>query len=100
MNSGADRNTTYDEDTGRYRVTYDGGMDLSVLIVSAISSITGTDPVKIDPPLNEAIDPDALDRLFDDRPGGLPREGGHLVFYLGGCRVTVYSDGELVIDPR
>lgn len=100
MNVGPDRVPTYDENTGRYRVEYDGKTDLSVFIVTAVSSITDTDPTEIDPPLNEAIDPDALDRLFADRPGDRPREGGYLVFCLGGCRVAVYSDGEIVIDPR
>lgn len=99
-NTNPSREPTYNEETGRYSIEHDGSTDLSVLIVSAISSITDTDPMDIDPPLNEAIDPDALDRLFSDRPGGLPREGGYLAFYLGDCRVTVYSDGELVIDPQ
>lgn len=91
---------TYDETSGRYRLEYDGQTDLSVFIVTAVASITETDPTEITPPLNEAIDPDALDRLFADRPGNRPRDGGYLVFGLGGCRVAIYSDGEVTIDPR
>lgn len=91
---------TYDEQTGRYRLQHEDGTDLSVLIVSAVASIRGVDPMDIHPPLNEAIDPDALDRLFANRPTGGRRDGGYLVFYIGGCRVTVYGDGEVVIDPK
>lgn len=91
---------TYDEQTGRYRLEHEGDTDLSVLIVSAVASIQEVDPMEIQPPLNEAIDPDALDRLFATRPTGGVRDGGYLVFYLGDSRITVYGDGEVLIDPK
>lgn len=51
-------------DDGRYRVGYDSIPDDPALaIVRAISAITRTDPLELEP-LHTAIDPDALDRSF------------------------------------
>lgn len=57
-------------------------------IVSAISAITDTDPVEMDP-IHEVVDVDALEDLFGPTAGGTPRSGGIVSFSYAGCAVTV-----------
>lgn len=65
----------------------------SVAVVEAITRATGERP---EPgALYRAVDPDALDALFADRPDGSPRNGGTLSFVVAGCVVAVHADGEV-----
>ncbi len=71
-------------------------------VVSVVAAVTGADPTRMEP-LYEAIDPDALDRVFDST-GGDPGEspGTRVRFRYRGCVVTVHGDGRIVvsrIDP-
>jgi hypothetical protein len=50
--------------------------------------------------LNDAVHPDALNRLFSPKLDGTPRTGGTLTFEFSGCLVTVDSDGEIRVDPN
>ncbi|AFZ72686.1 HalOD1 output domain-containing protein [Natronobacterium gregoryi] len=64
----------------------------SEAIVDAVASVTGKDPLEMTP-LYEAIDPDALDALFDQRQAG--DETHELWFTYDGFDVGVHSDGEI-----
>lgn len=91
----------YDESTRTYRLSCDGGRDhsISTEIVLAVSEITNTPPIEIEP-MFEVIDPDALDDLYapvDNAP--LQRGGCSTFFRLHGCGVTVYPTGEVEIRP-
>lgn len=72
-------------------------------VVRAVSVAEGRAPVELTRPLSEAVDPDALNALFEERPG--PRgtvEGRDLEvsFDYYGYRVTVFGDGEVhLADP-
>lgn len=62
-------------------------------VVEAVAAEAGLDPVELDRPLNDVIDPEALDRLVDsyaDRPGASPFE---VSFSYYGHEVTVSSGG-------
>ncbi|WP_251341396.1 HalOD1 output domain-containing protein [Haloplanus halophilus] len=91
--------TTYDPATGTYTVDYSetSDIELSVTVVHAVLEATGKEPTEVN--LNDAIQPDALNRLFGDKHDGTPRSGGTLTFAFAGCEVTVTGDGEIRVDP-
>ncbi|WP_135825829.1 HalOD1 output domain-containing protein [Halorussus ruber] len=66
----------------------------SETIVRAVSEVRECDPVEL-PPLHSALDPDALDELFEDTVSGRPRRGGSLAFEYADCRVSVLG-GETI----
>lgn len=69
-------------------------------IVNAVAEAEGTSPLQLDPPLNDVIDPDTLDRLFApsrDDPGVAE---GRVVFPYRGHAVTFHADGSVTIGPR
>ena len=49
-----------------------------------------------DPPLYEVLDLDALDALFRGEGGATCN--GELSFEHGGCKVTVSSDGHVLVE--
>jgi len=74
----------------------DGSSTLSVAVVHALADVMGTDVSDVEFSLYEHIDPRALDRLFAGDRDGAP---GHVAFGVEGYRVTVYSDGAIVVTP-
>lgn len=71
----------------------DGFSDaMSVRVVEAIAAATETDPFDMEPPLYDAINPEALDRLF--RPDANCR----VTFEYEGHAVEVGSDGTVSVD--
>ena len=90
----------YDSETGTYVVNYHetSDVELSVTVVHAVLEATGADATEAN--LNDAIQPDALNRLFGHKHDGTPRTGGTLTFEFSGCLVTVESDGEVRVDPN
>lgn len=60
----------------------------SMAVVAAVADARGVDPLGLEP-LANAIDPEALDRLFEDTYGGQPRMVGRVTFEVAGCEVTV-----------
>lgn len=73
-------------------------IELSVTVVHAILDATGKDPMDVN--LNDVIQPDALNRIFEPKPDGTLRSGGTVTFNVAGCRVTVHGDGEIRVDPN
>lgn len=66
-------------------------------IVETVSEKEGVDCSDL-PPLNEVVDPEALEHLFATRSNGIPRGDGHVTFLYCGHTVTVYSDGRVELD--
>lgn len=66
--------------------------DVSTAVVCHVASVTDSDPTAL-PPLYDAIDPEALNRLVDG--------SDELVveFEYDGFRVTVTGDGEIDLRP-
>jgi hypothetical protein len=68
-----------------------------VLIQAAIAARDGPDTSEC-PPLYDAIDPDALEKLFAPLSRGGERRG-KVMFEYCGYRVTVHADRTVEIDP-
>lgn len=65
---------------------------ISLRVVEAIADADGTDPVDMEPPLFEAINPEALDRLFRSGTDCAVR------FQYEDHTVEVHSDGTVTVD--
>lgn len=82
-----------------YRTTFDNAAEsVSESVISAVADATGSDPVAM-PPLYNAINPDALDALFQPATAAPKRGDRTLTFTYNDHRVTVSSDGVLVVEP-
>lgn len=84
-----------------YRATHDptGPATLSTTVIHALADCLGVDVTDGRISLYDTVDPDALDSLFRPRYDGRPRSGGSLSFTIRDHYVTVYSDGEILIEP-
>lgn len=52
------------------------------------------------PPINNAVDTDALEDIFGPRPDSTPRRGtGTVVFRYAGYGVRVDADGTVEVEP-
>jgi hypothetical protein len=68
----------------------------SIRVIEAIAAHEGTDPFDLEPPLYHAVDPDALDDLFDrDRPAS----GVTVQFVYDDLRVTINSHRDVRVRP-
>lgn len=80
----------------RYRVDWTQAPSVSMAVVEAVADAENVDPLELDP-LNEAIDPDALDALFppcEERVEGSVHE---VSLQFNECHVTVRDTGEVVV---
>ena len=68
----------------------------SVAVVMEIAAREGADPTELAPPLNDVIDPDALDALF--ARSGPADVAGSVSFEYCGYRVEVRSNGRVVVE--
>lgn len=64
---------------------------LSSAVLAAVADREGVEPAELDRPLFDAIDPDALDALFD-------RGSGRVRFTYLGYRVVAHSDGRVDLE--
>jgi hypothetical protein len=65
-------------------------------VVSAVASREGVDPTAIEPPLYDAIDPDALDALVASNG----ESGLHVSFTYCGYPITVDAGGGVSVGVR
>lgn len=65
---------------------------MSERVVSAVAEETGSDPQSLEP-LYSAIEPDALDSLFEPNGFGTNRSPTRLSFTYCGCEVVISGDG-------
>lgn len=78
---------------------FGGPAELSTTLVHAISDVSGIDVTDTGFTLNDFVDPDALDRLFESKADGTPRTNGSLSLAVLGCQVVIHSNGQIVIAP-
>jgi hypothetical protein len=69
------------------------GTPPSAAVVGRLAAATGVPAAALDPPLYDAVDPDALDRLSRNTRGTL-------TFGYRGYRVTVDSEGRVAVAER
>lgn len=75
-------NTTAAPSTGR----------VTERVITTLARKANVDPVDLEPPLYDVIDPDSLDRLYREYPG--PR----MTFVYDGSTVVVRPDGTVTVD--
>lgn len=74
----------------RYDVDEDEPLD--VAIAYAIGVVEGVDPQDVEPPLHDAVDPEALERIFESATGDTRAR-----FVVGAYDVTVEDGGDAVV---
>lgn len=77
----------------------DSPAKLSTTLVHALADVMDRDVTDAGEALYRSVDPEAIDRIFSSTEDGAPRAPGHVAFAVEGYRVTVYSDGDIVITP-
>jgi hypothetical protein len=84
-----------------YVVTHDfgGTAELTTTLAHALSDVTGIDVTDTGFTLNDYVDPEALDALFQPKSDGTPRTNGSVQMTILGCRVVIHSTGQIVITP-
>lgn len=82
-----------DAETGVYRARYDRSEPATTAIVIHVAAANECDPLDL-PPLANAVDPDALDRVFSGET-----LAGRVSFMYADCEVTLRSDGRIRIVP-
>lgn len=76
----------------------DPGESPSDSVVRVVAAVTGDEPMQMEP-LYEAIDPDALDQVFDSTDADSEAGSSTRVsFRYQGCAVAVYGDGRVVVS--
>ena len=73
------------------------GEQPSIAVVSAVAEAEDVDPVDLQTPLYEVVDPDALDRLFGPA-AGRSSAGGHVTIIYAGYGVTIDASGQLSVS--
>ena len=66
-------------------------------VIRAVSACTDTEPLEMQP-LQEAIDAEALDKLFAPTDRRRPVGPGQVQFVYEGHEVTVFSDGTVDVS--
>lgn len=69
---------------------------LSQAVVEAVAGAEAVDPLDLEVPLYEAVDPDALDALFQSQDTTVE---GNVRFRYYGYEVAVSGDGHVSLDP-
>ncbi|WP_255198783.1 HalOD1 output domain-containing protein [Halorarius litoreus] len=81
-----------------YERTYHSTSESLVsVIIDAIANAAGVEPAALDKPLYEAIDTDALSKLFHNLDGSVD---GYVAFNYLSYRVFVHSDGAVAVYER
>ncbi|WP_415379600.1 HalOD1 output domain-containing protein [Halosimplex sp. TS25] len=73
---------------------HDTGDQVSLEVIEAIATVTGTDPLTMDPPLYDVVDTDALDSLYEN--GAV----ASVEFEYDGHTVVVDEERTVTIDGR
>lgn len=69
----------------------------SISVVEAVASAEGVDPLSLEPPLHQVVDPDALDALFTEK-GPMVTRRSRVHFRYRGFAVTVEKKGDVSLE--
>lgn len=67
--------------------------EISSKVVEKVAAAAGRDPIRLDPPLYDAVNPDALDMLYASASDEF-----RAMFEYAGYLVTVYGDGTVDVE--
>lgn len=88
----------HNDEKGVYRVGYDPAIDeTSLAVVSAVATVSGTDPLELDP-LYDAVNPPSLDELFDPSKREEQSRDCRMTFRF--CEFGITVDGSGMIELR
>ena len=88
----------FDTDTDTFWTTYDSARDsLSLAVVAVVAAVEECAPTDLSP-LHDAVDTDALERLFD-APSGQLQTPTSTSFRYEGYEVTVSSEELVQVTP-
>lgn len=96
---GVAHQTTQQTQTYVVKHEFGGSKELTTTLAHAISDVTGVDVTDTGFTLNDYVDPDALDRLFEPKSDGTPRLNGSVNFTIWGYQVSIFSNGQIIITP-
>lgn len=66
-------------------------------VITTIADAKGVEPTALSEQLNDVIDPDALERIFQDSATGPARTAGRVCFEMAGCDVEVHATGRVSV---
>jgi len=96
-NRTAEAATPESSSSSEYRAYEVRDGDVATTLVLAIADVEGVDPLDLDFTLNDYVDPDALNRLFDgDRAMRSP--GAYVQLTVAGRDVRVSAAGEVRVS--
>jgi len=88
----------FDTDTDTFWATYDSTEDsVNMVVVAVVAAVEDCSPTDLTP-LHDAVDTDALERLFD-APSGRPPTPTSTTFRYEGYEVTVSSEEVVQVTP-
>lgn len=74
-----------------------GGESVTGRVVREVAEREGVDPIELTPPLNTAVDTDALESMFSDSVSGKRREGIRIEFDYCGYDIVVEGENTVRI---
>lgn len=75
--------------------------EITETIITLLADAKGEDPLDIEPRLYDILDPDALDRIFQDTDGQWrASNASRIEFTMCGCHVLVRDTGHVVVTPE
>ncbi|AFZ72015.1 HalOD1 output domain-containing protein [Natronobacterium gregoryi] len=97
----AGRTIYYDSDSESYHTwcVDDEYEPATTALLLTVASVQGVEPDELEA-LSDRVDPDALNTLVTHWQADTRHVDGSLSFPFADCTVTVYANGEIVIDPR
>lgn len=69
----------------------------SISVIEAVADAEGVDPLALEPPLHDVVDPEALDALFT-ASSTLPGGTGQVSFRYNGYDVVVENGGSVSVQ--
>lgn len=87
--------TSYQNPSTVSHHTIYGPSDLGTSVVMTVAEILDVDPLELSPSLNEILDPDALNSLFDSIDKDADTS---LTFSEWGCTIMIFSDGRIIVE--
>lgn len=82
----------------QYPTSPSTGESICTTVVTAVAEAKGVDPMDLNHRLNDVVDPDALERIFQKPAQGQPRTIGEVNFTLADCEVTVAATGQVTVS--
>lgn len=94
------RRETTNEHGSWYYHKMGSSTDLSTSIVLAFSDVLGEDVEQLHPPLQDTINPDALNTIFNTPDTSTMVSAASVKMHLWGHDITIHNDGWIVISPK